>query len=245
MNAPAPHTSTTAPPSPIASATLLGLVVAATVALPLLPRLPLPTLGLPDPIGARVAYQLAALVPTLVVLAAARVVAPASVRLLRLGDPSAPVTPAPAVGLNPKPHETWRHIGRNFAIVLPAITTIAVGLQVVRGNDITVGAALAALPVAVVLSVLNAITEELICRFGVLAALLDRYGPRVAVGTSAVLFGAVHFVGVPGGIAGVALAGFLGWLLAKSIVETRGVFWALLLHTLVDIPIITALLAVR
>ena len=37
------------------------------------------------------------------------------------------------------------------------------------------------------------------------------------------LFGGVHWFGVPGGIGGVALAGFLGGLLAKSIVETRGI----------------------
>lgn len=243
MNAPT-RTRDRTTPSPVASATLLGLVVGATVALPLLPRLALPTFGLAAPLGARVGYQIAALLLTLAVLGAARLLAPGSTRLLALGDPGAPVTPAPAMGLNPKPHETWRHVGRNFAVVLPTITAVVVAFQVISGNDVSAAAALRALPVAVVLSVMNAFTEELICRYGVLAALLDRHGPRVAVGVSAGLFGAVHFVGVPGGLPGVALAGFLGWLLAKSIVETRGMFWALVLHTLVDVPIITALLVV-
>jgi uncharacterized protein len=35
------------------------------------------------------------------------------------------------------------------------------------------------------------------------------------------------------------LAGFLGWLLAKSIVETRGIFWAWFIHFLQDVIIFT------
>jgi len=221
------------------------VVVAATVALPLLPRLPLPTFGLPAPLAGRVGYQIAALALTFAVLGVARLLAPGATRLLQRGDLSAPITPAPRVGIKPKPHETWRHIGLNFAVILPLITAVTVGFQVIAGNTLDLGAIAAALPWAIVLSLMNAFTEEMICRYGVLAALLDRFGPRVAVGASAALFGGIHWFGVPGGLPGVLLAGFLGWLLAKSIVETRGVAWALILHTLVDIPIITALLGVN
>lgn len=60
---------------------------------------------------------------------------------------------------------------------------------------------------------------------------------------SGALFGGVHYFGIPGGLIGVALAGFLGWLLAKSITETRGVFWAWSLHFLQDLVIFTAVFA--
>jgi len=36
------------------------------------------------------------------------------------------------------------------------------------------------------------------------------------------------------------MAGFLGWLLARSVVDTRGVFWAWFLHFLQDVVIFTA-----
>ena len=61
-------------------------------------------------------------------------------------------------------------------------------------------------------------------------------GGHIAI-LSGVLFGGVHYFGIPGGLIGVALAGFLGWLLTKSITKTRGVFWAWSLHFLQDLVI--------
>ncbi len=55
-----------------------------------------------------------------------------------------------------------------------------------------------ALPWALGLSVANAAVGEGICRYGVLAALADRFGDRVAIVASAVLFGGVHWFGTPG-----------------------------------------------
>ncbi|MFT6005009.1 MAG: hypothetical protein ACI8UQ_002153, partial [Bacteroidia bacterium] len=55
----------------------------------------------------------------------------------------------------------------------------------------------------------------------------------------------VHYFGTPGGIIGVIVAGFLGWFLAKSILETKGFFWAWFIHFLQDVVIITAMLAIE
>jgi membrane protease YdiL (CAAX protease family) len=224
----------------------LGLLVAAaTVGLLGVPSLAGsgPDLGLDPALGARLRFQALALMLMATVVGACVVVAPASRRFLGIGRLDAPVTPAPWIGLNPGPGETWRHIGRNFALVLPTVTAVAVGAQVVGGQTMTGSAVAAALPWALVLSVSNALVEEGICRFGVVAALADRFGSRGAILSSAVLFGSVHYFGTPGGWPGVLLAGFLGWLLAKSVIETGGMGWALLLHTLVDVPIFTAQLA--
>ena len=51
----------------------------------------------------------------------------------------------------------------------------------------------------------------------------------------AAYFGILHFYGVPYGVVGVLLAGFLGWLLAKSMLETRGLFWAWFIHFWQDV----------
>ena len=233
-------------PSPAAAVGLFVLVATATVGLFGLPSLAarLPSLGLDPTLDARVRYQVLALALTGAVVVVASRVSPGSRRWLSVGRLDAPVAPVRAIGLNPKPGEGWWLIGRNFAIVLPAVTVVAVGFQVVAGQGLSAAAALGALPWAVGLAVANALVEELICRYGVLAALADRFGARTAIAASAVLFGGVHWFGTPGQLPGVLLAGFLGWLLAKSVVETGGIGWALLLHALVDVPILTALLAV-
>lgn len=223
------------------------LVVAATIGLLGLPSLAAlgPELGLGPALDGRVRYQALALLLMASVVAICAVVSPTSRRFLRVGQLDAPVTPAPAIGLNPGPGESWRHIGRNFALVLPTVTAVAVGVQVVGGQSLSLSAVAAALPWALALSASNAVVEEGICRFGVVAALADRFGPRVAITASAVLFGGVHWFGTPGGWSGVLLAGFLGWLLAKSLIETGGMGWAVVLHALVDVPIFTAQLALR
>ena len=54
-----------------------------------------------------------------------------------------------------------------------------------------------------------------------------------------VFFGLGHFYGVPNGVPGVLLSSFLGWFLGKSLLETKGFFWAWLLHFLPDVIIFT------
>lgn len=59
---------------------------------------------------------------------------------------------------------------------------------------------------------------------------------------SAAIFGGIHYFGTPGGPLGMLMAGFLGWLLAKSVVETKGFGWAWLIHFLQDVVILFAFL---
>ena len=49
-----------------------------------------------------------------------------------------------------------------------------------------------------------------------------------------------HYFGTPSGIFGVVMSGLMGWLLAKSVIETRGLAWALLIHFLQDVVIFGA-----
>ena len=56
------------------------------------------------------------------------------------------------------------------------------------------------------------------------------------------LLGEGHYYGVPYGVVGVLLAGFLGWFLGKSMQETGGFVWAWLIHFLQDVIIFTFLL---
>jgi hypothetical protein len=64
---------------------------------------------------------------------------------------------------------------------------------------------------------------------------------RIAI-VSGALFGSAHYLGTPGGPSGCLLAGFLGWLLAKSVLETQGIGWAWFIHFVLDVIIFVAIL---
>ena len=93
-------------------------------------------------------------------------------------------------------------------------------------------------PWALLTAGLNAANEEFQFRSAVLARLKNVAGsPREAILMSGVFFGLGHYFGQPSGIAGVLMAGFAGWIWAKSMVETRGFFWAFTIHFVQDLVI--------
>jgi hypothetical protein len=67
--------------------------------------------------------------------------------------------------------------------------------------------------------------------------LVGPVGSRQALRLVAAYFGLGHFYGVPYGVIGVVLAWFLGWILARSMLETRGLTWAWFIHFLQDVAI--------
>lgn len=194
-------------------------------------------------VGIELIYQLAALGWAGVVLASAYLLAPGGFRaFMRRGDLRAPVMPVPLVGIAPGPGETWFQLGRNFAIVITGVTVLAVLLPAALSGGLDFGRLVGLLPFVLLLALCNAIVEEAIFRFSLIATLAGQVDARTIALLSGAIFGAIHYFGVPGGPLGVALAGFLGWLLAKSVLETRGVGWALTIHFLQDVVIFSAIL---
>jgi hypothetical protein len=90
----------------------------------------------------------------------------------------------------------------------------------------------------VLFSLTNSFGEEAIYRIGIVSPLKDVITPTTVFLISAVLFGIPHFAGMPSGVIGVVMAGVLGFVLAKSVFETQGIFWAWLIHFLQDVVII-------
>ena len=67
-------------------------------------------------------------------------------------------------------------------------------------------------------------------------------GSAQAALLSATYFGLGHFSGsIPSGPVGVLQAGFVGWLFARSMLETRGLAWPWFLHFVLDAVIFTFL----
>jgi membrane protease YdiL (CAAX protease family) len=218
------------------AAAVLGTALLLPIRSHLVPRLPV--LGVSSLLDPLLWAQLVSLAMTAMVVVVVVISVPSSRRFLRLGQWDADVDPVPAIGLKPKSHETWKHVGLNFAVVLTMVTAVVVGMQV--GWPST--SLLPLVPWIVLLSFCNATVEEMITRFAVVGALQDVIGNR-SRWVAAALFGSVHYWGTPSGFPGVVLAGFLGWFLAKSVQETRGMGWAILLHMLQDVVIFAALLS--
>lgn len=96
------------------------------------------------------------------------------------------------------------------------------------------------LPMVILFSATNAWSEEIFSRFVIVAGLNGKLKPEVICWISAIIFGLPHFFGTPSGIPGVIMSGLLGWLLARSVIETKGIGWALLIHFLQDLIIFGA-----
>ncbi len=84
---------------------------------------------------------------------------------------------------------------------------------------------------------LNAFNEEVAFRIPMLTTLESVGGSRNALWMAATFFGVAHYFGVPGGIFGVIAATFMGWILSKAMLETRGLFWSWWIHFLSDVAI--------
>jgi len=151
------------------------------------------------------------------------------------------IRPEPWIGIKPKAGETWRHLGLNFAIVITLVTAIVIYFQIVHGKSVSFDL-FPGIPLILAFALVNAFCEEILFRFSFVAVVSrSGYSPYLAQGLGAAVFGIVHYFGNPGGFVGVLMAAFIGWFLAKSMLETKGFFWALTIHCLQDVVIFSAL----
>jgi hypothetical protein len=97
------------------------------------------------------------------------------------------------------------------------------------------------LPAVLLAAAMNAFNEEMTYKASFLSVLEEPVGKTQALLLMAAFFGIFHFYGIPYGIIGVIMASFLGWILGKSMLETRGFFWAWFIHFLQDVMIFTFL----
>ena len=147
------------------------------------------------------------------------------------GNPNAPGQPTRL--LNMKEPEPWNRIVRTFLPVYIIISLIIMGIQVLPFSR-QFSQVLIFLPAIVIASAINAFGEEFEFRSMSLVRLEPVFGPGLAIIMAAVMFGLLHYFGQPGGPFGVLLTGYLGWIAAKSMIETRGFVWAFLIHFVGD-----------
>ncbi len=150
------------------------------------------------------------------------------------GKLNAPIQPVRWLGF-PKA-DPWTQFGGQWAAYI-TLGTLAFLILAGRPTLNQVWQTLPFLPIVLLGAVLNAFNEEVTYRSTLLASLEPVIGPRPALWISAVFFGTAHFYGVPYGVIGVLMATFLGWIMGKAMLETRGFFWAWLIHFLQDVVI--------
>ena len=157
---------------------------------------------------------------------------------LALGDLKAPIKPVRLLGYT-KP-EPWSRFGLHWGIYISLGTFLFVYLAGRPGWAAFAGIA-GILPMILLLAAMNAFSEEVAFRGSLLAGLGGAIDLRQAVWAAAAYFGIAHFYGVPYGVLGVLMSTFLGWMLGKAMIETRGLFWAWFIHFLQDVVIFSFL----
>ena len=188
------------------------------------------------------AYQATTLVLSLIIaLITALQTGFQSLRLLSIKRIDGEVLPEPWIGITKKNKDSWKKLGLNFTIVISVVTAVAVYFQVYQNGAIQT-LTLSSFLLIILFALTNSFVEEVTFRH-TFASIVEYHGlnPYISKTLSALIFGGVHYLGTPGKIPGVLLAGFLGWFLSKSIHETKGFFWAWLIHFAQDVIIMTAL----
>jgi hypothetical protein len=159
---------------------------------------------------------------------------------LRRGDLRAPIQPVPLLGF-PRP-DPWTQFGLQWGFYIAIALVVVMYLSLRPGIEVMLEV-VPILPSILFYAALNAFNEEATYRIPMLATLEPTGGSRQAMWASAYFFGISHYFGTPGGIVGGVLSIFMGWILGKAMVETRGFFWAWWIHFLADIAIFTFLTA--
>jgi hypothetical protein len=154
------------------------------------------------------------------------------------GKIDAPVEPSKLLGM--KKPEPWTRTGTIFAAIFATVTFAYLLFNIHPSLNAFVQA-LPLIPVALSIAAINAFNEEFTLRAAPLSQLWSTLGKQQALMITTASFGLGHFYGIPSGVLGVLLSSFLGWFLGKSMLETRGFFWAWLIHFIPDAFIFTFL----
>jgi membrane protease YdiL (CAAX protease family) len=134
----------------------------------------------------------------------------------------------------------WHLYGLAIAIAFTAGNALLMSSGVMAENGSVNKTFYSLIPLVIIFAATNAWSEEIFSRFVIVAGLAGKLKPDTICRISAIIFGLPHFFGTPSGIFGVIMSGFLGWLLAKSVIETKGLGWALVIHFLQDLVIFGA-----
>jgi uncharacterized protein len=184
-------------------------------------------------------YQLILLIITVIFLAINYLVSTNSfVSYFRVGNINAPTTELKIFGIGA--NDGWLKTGISLSVFISLATATFMYFQL---KHMHINWALLQKGIFWILlfALTNSFAEEMIYRMGTVAPLKGLLQPTAIFLISSVLFGLPHLFGMPSGLLGATMAGVLGFVLAKSMYETNGIFWAWFIHFLQDVIIIGVL----
>lgn len=137
--------------------------------------------------------------------------------------------------------ERWETDAWFFGLIMVAIVAVTTFFQVLPAGFTFHWAYLA---LVIPFAAMNAFTEETIFRLPyVTMGDSDTNSRTYGLVMGSIVFGVVHYWGVaPNGFAGAIMSALLGFFLAKSIQETRGFFWAFMIHFALNLAGMTFIL---
>lgn len=151
------------------------------------------------------------------------------------GELSSPAKEMKLFGI--KENDSWINTGLSLSVVVSLATGIFMYFQLQK-HTIDWSLLNQGIFWIILFSLTNSFGEEMIFRLGIVSPLKGLISPMSIFTISAILFGLPHYAGMPSGVIGVIMAGVLGLVLAKSMYETNGFFWAWVIHFLQDVIII-------
>lgn len=141
---------------------------------------------------------------------------------------------------SPRKNDQWHLYGPVVLLAFSAGNMLMMLMSMSVGKGVFNEKFVSLLPLVLLLSITNAWSEEIFSRLVIVAGLDGKIKPDIICLVSGLLFGLAHIEGTPGGFFGIIVTGALGWLLAKSVIETRAIGWALLIHFILDVIIFGA-----
>lgn len=130
----------------------------------------------------------------------------------------------------------WSRLGPLMMLLfaVPLCVQLALTTHVDAGRLVRVAELL---PLGIAFAAVNAAQEEVRFRAVPLALALPVLGAERGIWMTATAFGLAHWYGHPHGPSGVALTLLGGLILAKAMVETRGLLWPWAIHAVQDVVI--------
>lgn len=187
-------------------------------------------------------YQLYALSIGFFATIAILILNPESKQFLGFGQLSVFAEKEKWLGINGK--SSWYVNGLQLLLVISVATGIFMFFAVKNTNSLN-NFQWSFIPLILLFSLTNSLTEELIFRFGLVGGLYNHYPKLTLLVLSAVLFGLPHYFGNPNGILGVLMSGLLGYILCKATIETKGLSIAWSIHLVQDMIIFTSLMMIN
>jgi uncharacterized protein len=138
-------------------------------------------------------------------------------------------------------NNNWNFYGPMMAFSFTLGTALFMTISVTSQNGLMNESFFGLVPLVLLFSATNAWSEEIFSRLVIVVGLNGKINPITICWISGIVFGIPHFFfGTPSGLFGIIMSGMLGWFLAKSVIETRGLGWALFIHFLQDVVIFGA-----